>query len=386
MRPVVFALLLSPALAQPAPPLTPEEQAALGAAFDAPPAPVTTPVAPLASANPDIALILDVAAAWFSDDPDQRGGHDPQKTGFNLQQLELHVGHSVDPYFEFATNIVFAQFGVEVEEAYATTLALPHGLQARAGQFLTRMGRLNPTHPHAWAFVDQPLVNGKFFGSEGSRGLGIELSWLSPLPWYAVLYGSTTDAAAECCARSFFGGEDLGVETPADLLHTLRLEQFFPFDDAWSLSWGLNGQLGPNASGNGNRTEIYGTDLYLRWRPTDSPGRVAFSLQTEGFYRTRQVPEGRLEDVGLYSQALLDFARHWQVGGRYEWVQGVEDDPLDPEWTDDRTRISAQATWFPSHFSRLRLQYSIDDGPQPRVQAVMLALETLVGAHGAHGF
>lgn len=126
--------------------------------------------------------------------------------------------------------------------------------------------------------------------------------------------------------------------------------------------------------------------MYLRWRPTDSPGRVAFSLQTEGFYRTRQVPEGRLEDVGLYSQALLDFARHWQVGGRYEWVQGVEDDPLDPEWTDDRTRISAQATWFPSHFSRLRLQYSIDDGPQPRVQAVMLALETLVGAHGAHGF
>ena len=55
----------------------------------------------------------------------------------------------VDPYFRFDSNLVFSQFGVEIEEAYATTLDLPANLQVRAGQFLTRFGRINATHPHA---------------------------------------------------------------------------------------------------------------------------------------------------------------------------------------------------------------------------------------------
>lgn len=373
------------AWAQEAPALSPEEQAALQGAFAQPTAAAPTPQpGGAASANPDIALILDVAAAWFSDEPDQRGGHDPQATGFNLQQLELQFQHNVDPFFGFQANLVFGPEGLELEEAYATTLALPGGLQARAGQFLTHMGRLNATHPHAWSFVDQPLVNGKFLGGDGNRGLGVELSWLAPLPWYVMLVGASTGASGECCARSFLGESEPAVEGLEDLLHTLRLEQFFPFNDDLSLTWGLSAQLGPNASG--HRTQIYATDLYLRWRPVDAPGRTALSWQTEGFARSREDVGRTLDDVGAYSQLVLDFAQQWQVGARYDWVQGINDDPLDPEWTADRQRISAQATIFPSHFSRLRLQYSIDDRPEVRVQAVMLALETLVGAHGAHGF
>ena len=146
-----------------------------------------------ASANPDISLILDVAGAYFSDTPQMTGGHDPNHTGVTLQQLEMHIASSVDPYFKFDANLVFAQFGVEVEEAYFTTFALPANLRARGGQFLTPFGRINPTHPHSWSFLNQPLVNGKFFASEGSRGLGAELSWLSPLPWYAEVVGSATE-------------------------------------------------------------------------------------------------------------------------------------------------------------------------------------------------
>src|SRR5688572_18289599 len=187
--------------------------------------------------NLKIAVILDVAAAYFSDEPLQLGGHDPSRTGFTFQQLELSIGASIDPYFRFDSNIVFSQFGVEVEEAYATSLALPWGLQLRAGQFLTRFGRINASHPHSWQFADQPLIIGKFFGSEGNRGLGGEISWLSPLPWYVELIGSVSDAGGDCCARSYFGGGDLGVRGIDDFLYTLALKQFFPFDDEWSLSF-----------------------------------------------------------------------------------------------------------------------------------------------------
>ncbi|MGM0574918.1 MAG: zinc-regulated TonB-dependent outer membrane receptor [Myxococcota bacterium] len=381
--------------------LSEEERAALEEALEAdaaereestdaePGGPLAAASGALQSMNPRISLILDTTLAWFDDDePLQLGGHDPTETGFNLQQLELHMEASVDPYFRLDANLVYSQFGVEVEEAYATTLGLPANLQVRAGQFKTRFGRLNPTHPHSWSFVDQPLANGKLFGSEGSRGLGVEVSWLAPLPWYVEVLASSTMATGACCARSFFGGEDPGVDDPGDLLYTLGLRQFFALSDAWSLQWGLTSQLGPNSTGHDNRTEIYGTDLYLRWRPPGDVDRTSVSLTVEGMFRTRQVPGDVLQDGGGYAQLVWRIDPEWEVGGRYEWVGGVEDDPLDPEWDEPRQRASLQGTFYPSHFSRLRLQGSRDDPGwrEDPIWAGFLALEVLIGAHGAHGY
>ncbi len=375
--------------------LTPEELEALEAGLDAdaasapppadaPPAPHTH-AGPVGNSNPDISLILDTALAVFDGPPRQTGAHDPQATGFTLQQLEMHIAANVDPYFRLEANLVFAEFGVEVEEAYGTTLALPADLQLRAGQMLTRFGRINPTHPHAWSFVDQPLVNGKLFGGEGSRGLGVELSWLAPLPWFVELVGSATHATGACCARSFYGADDLGVESPADLLYTAAVKQFFALSREWSVAWGLSGQFGPNATGNGNRTEIYGTDLFIHFRPTHSPDRACVSLQIEALYRTRQTPGDRLEDFGGYGQLVWTIDPTWELGARHEYVAGVADDPLDPEWDADRQRSTVQATFYPSHFSRLRLQGSRAFGDAVTWSG-MLALELLIGAHGAHSF
>jgi hypothetical protein len=343
----------------------------------------------LQSMNPEIALILDVALGVFSDaNPIQVGAHDPRRTGFTFQQLELSMGANVGPYFRLDTNIVFSQFGVEVEEAYGTTLALPGKLQVRAGQFLTRFGRMNSTHPHSWHFVDQALVLGKMFGGEASRGLGLELSWLTPLPWYVELVASAGQADGACCARSFYGADDPGVNGPEDFLYTLALTQFFPLSGDLGLSLGLSAQLGPNSTGNRNRTDIYGLDLYLRWRPTDSTRRTAVSLQLEAMFRSRQVPRGVLQDGGGYAELIWSIVPEWEVGARHELVSGVADDPLDPEWTGLRQRTAVQGTYYPSHFSRLRLQGSVDH-PSWRARpiwAAVLSLELLIGAHGAHSY
>src|SRR5690554_6060132 len=81
------------------------------------------------SMNPDISLIADFALAWFSDEPALLGGHDATDMGFNLQGLELGLAAGIDPYWRFDSHILISLFGLEVEEAYATTLALPFGLQ-----------------------------------------------------------------------------------------------------------------------------------------------------------------------------------------------------------------------------------------------------------------
>lgn len=398
---LLFLLTIgAPAWAAPEDDLAEEELREIERALaeDAPATPETPVAAPLPtmglgrifqSMNPDIAIIMDVAAAAFSDpNPLQIGAHDPRRNGFNLQQLEMSIGSPVDPFLRFDSNIVFSQFGVEIEEAYATSMGLPYDLQARAGQFLTRFGRINPTHPHSWEFADQPLVLGKFMGPEGNRGLGVELSWLSPLPWYAEVVGSLTDAQGAASARSFLGASSQPVLTPLDVQATTALKQFFPLSRDWSLAWGLSGATGPNPTGRANRSDLFGSDLYLKYRPLAGDSFTTVSLTAEGFARRRQVPGDNLVDYGGYTSLFWRFAQQWGTAVRLERVTGVPGDYLDPEWAGDRTRLSADLTFWPTEFSRLRWQVSRDQ-PSWRnepIYGTFLTLETVIGAHGAHQF
>jgi len=397
----------NPSPAEGAPPdstggMSPEDLAAIEAALaaDAAAPPPTPPKVTLAGAlqslNPDISFIGDVALAYFSaEEPMMAGGHDPNANGFHLQQLELSVSKPVDPYFKFDANIVFSLYGVEIEEVYATTMSLPARFQLRVGQFLTRFGRINPTHPHSWDFIDQNLTIGRVFGGEGNRGLGLELSWLAPTPWYVELVGSVTGAAGESTARSFYGATDLGFKSPLDLQSTVAITQFFPLSPDLSLAWGLSGAFGPNPSGLGNRTELYGTDVYLKFRPITQESPLIVSLQGEYIYRRRQVPGDVWADHNGYVQLATRFAPRWGAAARYELGSPVAtldgtivEDDLDPEWIRSRSRVAASVTFWPTEFSRLRLQGDVDAAgwrEQPDV-AAMLAFEFNVGAHGAHAF
>ena len=369
--------------------LTAEEMRQLQeAAAAASPAPAPLiPFGALPSANPAMSLIFDGALAGFSvDEPLQFGGHDPRNNGFNFQQLEMHLESAVDPYLHFLTNIVFGQEGVEVEEAFAESTALPLGLQLRAGQFLMPFGRINPTHPHSWNFVDQPLGNGKFFGSEGSRGMGALISWLVPVGWFSEVRAASSEATGDCCARSFAGDADWSVRSPTDLLYTMTWKNFVPFNEDWSLFLGLSAQLGPNATD--NRSEIFGADVYLRYRPVADPERRSLSLQVEHARRSRQLTAATLVDQAGYAQLVAVVALRWETAWRTEWATGLVGDPLNPEWISQRTRHAAQLTFYPSHFSRLRLQVSRDNPtwlPDP-IWGAVLAIEVLIGEHGAHLF
>lgn len=337
--------------------------------------------------NPAISIVLDVAGAWFSDDENhQRGAHDPDASGFVFQQLELSASAAVDPYFKFDSCLVFTLSGVEVEEAYATSLSLPWNLQLRAGQMLTRFGRANATHPHRWDLVDQPLLLGKMFGGEAQRGVGAELSVLMPLPWYLELSGTAMGAGGGPTMRSFWGDSDLEVDGVEDLLYVATVKQFWALGDDWSAGLGLSGAFGPNATGRDNRTEIYGVDLFVQWRPISRASYQRLSLTSEWMLRRRQVPAAVLQDWGGYTQLAWRFARRWGATARWELHHGVEGDPLDPLESGLRHRTAAAITFWPTEYSRVRLQYGADL-PSWRdvvVHSIFLNIELAVGAHGAH--
>jgi hypothetical protein len=235
----------------------------------------------------------------------------------------------------------------------------------------------------------------RVFGAEGNRGLGVEMSYLFPLPWSCEVIGSTTDATGEGTARSFFGADNPAIASPLDFQHTLALKQFFPLSDDLSLLVGLSGAFGPNPSGYHNRSEVYGADVYFKHRPITTGGHTSLSLQVEWLLRRRQVPGDVLRDTGGYATLLWQFSRRWAVAGRHEYGSPVWDrsggqtseDYLDPLWQGHRHRTTAALTFWPSEFSRMRLQGSMDTAtPAEAAWSLLLGFEVAIGAHGAHAF
>jgi hypothetical protein len=375
---------------------------------------------------------LVVAGASTADDDEirnlQAGGHDPARRGFTLQQAELSLAGAVDPYFTGEAHVVFTDSVVELEEAFLTTQSLPYGLQIEAGHFLTEFGRLNPAHPHAWQWIDQPVINSRLLGPDGLRNPGVRLGWLAPLPWFTQLHLGAQDASGET-ASSFLGegaggghehgheedeGDAVGigarplvernVHTLDDLLYLARWENGFAFGETVSAKVGASALFGPNATGPRGRTRIYGGDAVVKWRPSDNFRGWPFLVwETEAMARDYEaqgardaagiltLPGTTLHDWGLYTQLLYGFTYRWAAGLRYEHASGSgaslggrSADPL----RDDRDRVSPLLSWRPTEFSRLRLQYNFDraDHLDADAHSVWLGIEILYGKHPAHGF
>ena len=91
------------------------------------------------------------------------------------------------------------------------------------------------------------------------------------------------------------------------------------------------------------------------------------------------------------------FAQQWRTGVRAD-VMGLNQNmgqdlnqDSDPQATTAQTRYTALLEYYPSEFSRLRLQYNLDATgfdlqSQAPVQELFLNLNLVMGAHGAHVF
>jgi len=346
----------------------------------------------------------------------ERGDHDPLQRGFTLPNEEIFIDGAVDPYFKGVADLVFKldkdnATEVELEEVYLTTMALPWNLQAKAGQFFTEFGRLNQQHPHAWDFVDQPLVIGRMFGPEGLRNPGARLSWLVPTPFYSELFVAAQNSHGDT-AFSFRNTEDAlfgrtpidrPVRNPGDLLYVPRYVASFDLTDSQTLVTGLSGAFAPNASGRDTRTQVYGADVYWKWKPSWQSGGFPFvSWQTEALGRRYEagaatvervglpplaLPRETLGDWGLYSQVLYGFTYRWVAGLRGDWVDGDRGAFTPDENRAQQYRISPNLTFYPTEFSKLRLQYNYDHGKlHGDDNSVWAQVEFLLGSHAAHKF
>ncbi len=382
----------------------------------------------------------------------QGGGHDPQRRGFTFQGAELSLAGAVDPYFTAEMHAVFARSEpsgetiVELEEAFARSTCLPYGLELKAGQYLTEFGRFNSTHPHSWAFIDQPIILGRVFGGDGQRAPGARLLCSLPTPWMSELILNTQNADGETCSAFLgapaeedaghdHGGGPVGGYPAAErdngphLLYSARWVNSWDIDDTM-VKLGTSAATGPNAGGENTRTTIWGADLAAKWKPSGGergwPFVIAEAEYIERRYGvdaisaigsgldgtlgtgddiTSEAPGGTLVDRGIVLQTIWGFHPGWSAGLRYEFATGSgesihvhEDDGggeeihLEGRSADssrcNRQRWSPLLAWQPSEFTHFRLQYDYDrsDALDRPAHSVWLGAEFLIGAHPAHTF
>lgn len=341
------------------------------------------------------------------------GHHDPQVRGFTMPNSEISLDGSVDPYFRGYGTVAYqidaeGETGVELEEAYFLTTSLPGNLQVKGGQFFTEFGRRNPQHPHAWGFVDQPVVLTRMFGPDGLRGPGARLSWLAPTPWYAELMVTVLNSLGETAysfrseeSSEIHGGEPVerGVEGLDDLLLVPRLTASFDLTETQTLLLGTSAAWGPNNSGTDTRTSIYGVDAYWKWKSARAHQGFPFvSLQAEFLSRRYQAAAREsieepgttlaaetLTDHGGYAEFLWGVRPRIVAGMRGERVTGIG--IVSSTASRARTRWSPSFTVYPSEFSKLRLQYNLDKrAGLGWDHSIWLQFEFILGAHAAHKF
>ena len=354
----------------------------------------------------------------WSTEPDvgslQRGDHDPAVRGFTIPNEEITLDGAVDPYFRGFVNVVYkidaeGESALELEEAYVLTTSLPKNLQLRAGQFFTEFGRQNQQHPHAWAFVDQPIVLNRLLGPDGMRGQGARLSWLAPTSWYTEAMVTVMNAGGETMFS--FGSEESSeihggtpveheVNGGSDLVVVPRISTSFDLTETQTLLVGVSSAFGPNNSGTSSRTRLYGADVYWKWKSaTASQGFPFFSIQSEVMARNYDaaerfesltssllLPAETLKDQGGYAQVLWGIRPRIVAGFRGEWADG-NTGAFDSELRANRVRLSPNFTYYPSEFSKVRFQYNFDDRKGiGRDHSLWLQFEFILGAHAAHRF
>lgn len=320
---------------------------------------------------PNIAVIGDVALAYSTLDPTQLEPVAPpvpwqaHRVTPLFQEVELALQLTVDPYARADVFLSFGPDGVEVEEAFLTTLSLPWGLQLKAGKFLSPFGRVNQQHRHQWEFVDTPLSFQRLLGIEGLNGAGADLSWLAPLPWFLELhldYQATEPAGA----------------TGQQLTGIARLLQVLPLGDAVTLALGLS--AGGIEEATGGWRLLGGVDAYLRIRPP--AGRAYLALQGELFARRFNGTSQDGTTLGGYAQAVWRMSPFFLAGVRYDnapsgfvWPAGQEN------------HVAALGGFMPSEFWRVRLQLGYGRYPGgANGYDAQLTLEFSIGSHGAHPF
>jgi hypothetical protein len=318
--------------------------------------------------NPDISVIGDFLGAL---------GRDPNRDVPTLEMHETELGFQaiVDPYARADFFLTFGQEGVNLEEGYLTFTALPGGFVGKVGKMRSEFGVVNTLHNHVLPWTDRPLATEHLVGGEdGINDAGLSVSRILPAP---------KDIFLEATAQVFRGdsGDVFHSTRRGDVLTVGHLRAYRDLTESTNLDLGVSWARGHNDVGTGFRTQLFGANATLRWKPLRRAVYHNFLLRSEFFWSRREQLDSTQRACGFYTAADYRLTQRWTVGGRYD-----RSDRADMASLTD-SGFSPVVTYWPSEFSQIRGQYRFTRYADGRSgNDFFMQFLFVLGAHGAHPF
>lgn len=298
-----------------------------------------------------------------------------RSNGFSLQAVELQLLSDVDAYFRANVLLCISQtsptseFGIDPEEVFVETIDIPNAT-FKIGKFKAALDKHNLLHAHAFPFIDAPLIDQQLVG-ESLIGVGISAAMLLPAKWFSEI----TVQALQGQNEILFNSPNRNM--PAMLLHARNL---WDLSDDLTVDWGITGSGGNNSYG--GYTQIYASDLTLKWRPQIGGKYKSLIWSSEYLYADMQGNPAGDKLGGLSTWLQYQFAEQWWIQGRFDCV-GLPQQGGSPI----QRKESALLGFFPSEFSGFRLQYDhLDDGTPVAENKISLQMNITLGAHPAHSY
>ena len=286
--------------------------------------------------------------------------HDPAEE-VDLQLIEFSLFSNLNTYTQlFSTYTVSEDRGAlsgELEETYLRLHNLPHGFEVKAGRFIHNLGLQGNLHTHDWDFTHSDLTTALFLGEEGVSTDGAELNRYYIYDNYGVVgitlaHGKVTEP-----------GEDGGF---TDTVTTVRSTVHHYVDDFNQHFVGLSFAEGTNDFG--RETKVVGLDYTYSWNATSYEAQHAtvdtsFQITNRNIQWQEGSQRGESNQLAMLVSSIYNFSNNWSLGGRAEWIEGVDTPTSYQE--NERFRLSAAVTrsfsLFHEEDSKIRLQYNYDE-------------------------
>ncbi len=353
--------------------------------------------------NPDISIITDFRT--FTHDNTALAA-EKNRLNLSLEEIEIALQGYLNPYAR--ADIYLAKHGIEgaleIEEANATFLrGLPLGLNIKVGKYLVDFSKLNLLHPHAYPFVERPLLHRIYFGDDGFNDTGINASLLLPT-------GSVYSEVSFNVLKGDFvqghhhHGEEQASEAEAEeeneeqaLGYTGRFSNHLQISDYGNLELGMSGATAIYDTHENLRLMLGGFDVKYKWRPNKYR---SFTIQAEAIFNRRDVIHGEHEHGGTEPEAPAEpeieqvntfgflafanyqFRQRWNIGAKAEWLQA-------PDSKDEKYQAySVFAGFAPmEETSVIRLLLAREQHPgEDTVNKALIQVLFSLGPHKAHVF
>ncbi len=307
---------------------------------------------------------------------------DRDHDGFSLKEAELQFSSDIDVYLRGQATIGIhqeheehdddadehghASYSVEPEEVFVETLQIP-GVTLKAGKFLLDIGKHNNVHSHALPFNNQSKLNELIIGDEGLSEVGVSASYLLPTNSFNELSLEYFTASND----EVFSSEDKHASS-----YLLRYKSLFEISSETTFDYGLT-YLSQSVD---NKTEIYGLDFSVKWKPLSMGKYHSFAWVTD-ILKKKKYGSNDESEAGVSSYFKYQLSQRVFAQYKYEFLG------LDSDSSRNTNVHTALLAFVPSEFSSIRFQYDqVDERSSEQERVFTLQLNISMGAHPAHAY